>query len=216
MAQKPCLGYWEIRGLAAPLRYILAYAGEDYDDVRYKVGDGPTYDRSHWFDVKFTLGLAFPNLPYYMDDKVKLTETNAIFRHLGRKYNLYGDDEVTKANVDQILESTMDLRNGFVRQCYGPNFDTNKPAYLEASKKKFEQFEAFLGDKLYFAGNKVTVCDFHIFEMIDQHKMFDESVLKECPKLLAFWQRFSELPAIKAYMAKAAGLPVNNKMAGWK
>ena len=33
-----------------------------------------------------------------------------------------GDDEVTQANVDLVLETTMDLRNGFVRLCYGSNF----------------------------------------------------------------------------------------------
>jgi len=209
----PQLGYWDIRGLAAPIRYILAYVGEQYEDKRYKVGDAPKYDRSHWFDVKFTLGLAFPNLPYYIDDKVKLTETNAIFRYLGRKYDLYSSDLAVQ---DQVLESTMDLRNGFVRLCYGPGFDNNKPAYLENTPKKFALFEAYLGDKDFFAGSKVTVCDFHIFEMIDQHLMMDAAMLKDCPKLKAFHKRFSELPAIKAYMATQAGLPVNNKMAGWK
>ena len=33
-------------------------------------GPGPTYDRSAWMDVKFTLGLDFPNLPYYMEKNV--------------------------------------------------------------------------------------------------------------------------------------------------
>ena len=33
---KPVLGYWKIRGLAANLRYQLAYQGIDYDMVEYE------------------------------------------------------------------------------------------------------------------------------------------------------------------------------------
>jgi len=215
---KPRLGYWDIRGLAAPLRYLLAYAGEDYEDERYAVGPPPEYSRDKWFSVKFTLGLDFPNLPYYMDGKVKLTETNAIFRYLARKYDLYGDDDVTRAHVDLVLETTMDLRNGFVRLCYGPGFEDNKPGYLETAKKKLETFEKFLGDKKFFAGEKLTVCDFHIYEMLDQHQVFSASLLDGCPKLQQFCQRFREIPAIKAYLAsdKFTVHPINNTMANFK
>ena len=40
-------------------------------------GPGPTYDRSAWMDVKFTLGLDFPNLPYYMEKNVISFLSNA-------------------------------------------------------------------------------------------------------------------------------------------
>jgi len=214
---KPRLGYWDIRGLAAPLRYLLAYAGEDFEDERYAVGPPPEYSRDKWFSVKFTLGLAFPNLPYYMDDKVKLTETNAIFRYLARKYNLYGDDDIAKANCDQILEITMDFRNGFVRLCYGSGFEENKAGYIEGAKKKLETFEAFLGDKPFFAGDKVTACDFHMYEMLDAHQTFSSSILDGCPKLQQFCQRIRDLPAIKAYLAsdKFSARPINGPMANW-
>ncbi|XP_012944248.1 glutathione S-transferase Mu 3 [Aplysia californica] len=218
MAEKPRIGYWDIRGLAAPLRLIMAYSGVDFSDDRYAVGPPPEYNRDVWFSVKFTLGLDFPNLPYYIDDKVKLTETNAIFRYLGRKYNLYGDDDVAKANCDLILEMAMGLRNGFVGLCYGKNFDENKPAYLEKAKKQLDAFEAYLGDKKFFAGDKVTVADFHMFEMLDQHNTFEPSLLDNSPKLKQFWQRFRDLPAIKAYLSsdKYKERPINNPSANWK
>jgi len=42
------------------------------------------------FDIKHSLGLDFPNLPYYIDGEVKLTQTNAILRHISRKHGLDG------------------------------------------------------------------------------------------------------------------------------
>ncbi len=46
---------------------LLEYVGIEYENVMYKTGPAPDYDRSEWTKVKFTLGLDFPNLPYYID-----------------------------------------------------------------------------------------------------------------------------------------------------
>merc|ERR1712110_56807 len=142
-------------------------------------------------------------------------ETNAIFRYLARKYNLYRDDDIAKANCDQILEITMDFRNGFVRLCYGSGFEENKAGYIEGAKNKLETFEAFLGDKPFFAGDKLTVCDFHMYEMLDCHQILAPSILDACPKLQQFCQRFRDVPAIKAYLTsdKFTKHPINNLMA---
>ena len=65
---------------------------------------------------------------------------------------------------------------------------------------------------------QITVCDFHIYEMLDQHILMQEDSLKDFPKLLAFLKRFEELPNIKKYMEsdKFIRRPVNNKIAGFK
>ena len=72
------IGYWNIRGLAAGMRYMMKYMGQEYEMVGYQQGEAPDYDSSCWKDVKFTLGLEFPNLPYLIDGDFKLTETVAI------------------------------------------------------------------------------------------------------------------------------------------
>ena len=43
-------------------------------------GEGPEFDKTSWFDGKFSHGLDFPNLPYLMDGEVKLTQTFCIMR----------------------------------------------------------------------------------------------------------------------------------------
>ena len=79
LTTKPVLGYWKIRGLAAQIRYMFYYLGVDFEDKLYEIqGAAPEWDMSEWIDVKQTLGLEYPNLPYLFDGEVKLTETIAI------------------------------------------------------------------------------------------------------------------------------------------
>ncbi|ETO12784.1 glutathione S-transferase Mu 2 isoform 1 [Reticulomyxa filosa] len=84
-APKPrfTLAYWKIRGLAQPARLILAYGGHsNFEDVAYTIGPAPEYSRSEWLDVKFSLDLDFPNLPYLIDHyhNLRITESHAIYR----------------------------------------------------------------------------------------------------------------------------------------
>lgn len=76
------IGYWKIRGLIAPVRYLLEYLGVEYDEDHYETGDGPDFARDHWLSVKPTLGLDFPNLPYLFDGDVKISESSAMFRYI--------------------------------------------------------------------------------------------------------------------------------------
>ncbi len=51
------LGYWNIRGLAAPARYLLELIGATYTEKRYVTGDAASgYDRSGWLSEKGELG----------------------------------------------------------------------------------------------------------------------------------------------------------------
>ncbi|KAH9376989.1 hypothetical protein HPB48_018758 [Haemaphysalis longicornis] len=84
----PVLGYWDVRALAQFIRNLLVYKGVKFEDKLYKFGPAPDFDRSDWLKEKFTLGLKFPNLPYYIDGDVKITQSLAILRYLGRKHDL--------------------------------------------------------------------------------------------------------------------------------
>ena len=94
----------------------LAYAGEDYEDTAYKF-EGTTTEGSpdHWKSNKFTLGLPFPNLPYYIDGDVKLSQSNAILRHVGRKHNLYGKDANEASEIDMLIDTAWDVCNALIK-----------------------------------------------------------------------------------------------------
>jgi len=217
--QKIQLGYWKIRGLAQPARLLMAYAKADFDDIHYEQGDGPEFSKEAWMSVKYTMGFGFPNLPYLIDGDIKITQSNAILRYLGSKFNLLGEDVKVRANSEMVLEEAMDLRNGLVRVIYNKDYASIVGDYFTQVDSKLEQFNTFLESKDWFAGGKnPTICDFHMYELLDQHRLMRPESVEKYPKLVAFLNRFEALPAIKAYMASDKFLkrPCNNKSGGWK
>lgn len=143
------LGYWKIRGLAQPIRLLLAYTETEYEDVKYEAGGPPDYDRSAWYSVKETLGLAFPNLPYYIDGDIKITQSNAILRYIGEKNKLAGSTEKDKVTVMILENELMDFRNGFVRLCYNSDFNQQmRDNYIKDVKGgRLKRLSAFLADR---------------------------------------------------------------------
>jgi len=212
---KPELGYWDIRGLAQPIRFLLEYVGTDFTDTQFSLkGEKPNFVRSEWLDVKFTKGLDFPNLPYYIEGSVKLTQTHAIMRYIARKHDLLGKTEEEQYRVDLVTEQCMDFRNAWVTLCYR-TFDQGKDEYLASLPAKLKAFEEFLGNHPFFAGANITFVDFHMYELLIQHNKFAPEVIQKYPKLIAFTKRFEELPKIKDYMEspRFTNLPFNNKSA---
>uniref|UniRef100_G1TV91 Glutathione S-transferase n=1 Tax=Oryctolagus cuniculus TaxID=9986 RepID=G1TV91_RABIT len=148
------LGYWDLRGLALPIRMLLEYTDTSYEEKKYTMGDAPNYDQSKWLSEKFTLGLDFPNLPYLIDGTHKLTQSNAILRYLARKHGLCGETEEERIRVDILENQLMDNRFQLVNVCYSPDFEKLKPEYLKGLPEKLQLYSQFLGKRPWFAGDK--------------------------------------------------------------
>ncbi|KAL4226002.1 Glutathione S-transferase Mu 3 [Mactra antiquata] len=216
----PELGYWNTRGRAAAIRLLLTYLGEKFKDTQYELGDAPDYSREEWSSVKpkFAEFLDFPNLPYYLDGDIKITQSNAILKHIARKYQLDGETEKEMAIVDMLLNQAMDLRNGIVRLCYDPDYENLKVAYFESLTPTLALCEKRLTSNTWFGGEKVTVADFPFYELLDQLTRMKPDVLSVYPKTTEFLGRFRELKNVKEYLARdeVKNMPINNKMAIFK
>ncbi|CAG0886732.1 unnamed protein product [Cyprideis torosa] len=156
----PILAYWDIRGLAQPIRLLLHYTETEFEDKYYVCGPAPTYDKSCWFSVKDSLGLDFPNLPYYIEGDIKITQSNAIMRFVARKgENLEGKTPKEKVRVDMLENESMDFRNGFVRLCYMSK-DYHRVFHSECLnnfknlKDLLDRFEAIPQIKKYMESDK--------------------------------------------------------------
>ncbi|XP_028735246.1 glutathione S-transferase Mu 3 [Peromyscus leucopus] len=211
------LGYWNVRGLTHPIRLLLEYTDSSYEEKRYTMGDAPNFDRSQWLSEKFNLGLDIPNLPYLIDGSHKITQSNAILRYLGRKYNLCGETEEERIRVDTLENQVMDTRIQLMIVCCSPDFEKQKPEFLKAIPDKMKIYSEFLGKRPWFAGDKVTYVDFLAYDILDQYRMFEPKCLDAFPNLKDFLAHFEGLKKISAYMKTSRFLPrpVFTKIAQW-
>ena len=207
MSTVPTLGYWDIRGLAEPIRYLLKYAGIQFNDKRYEFGEGTTLQeresiQKNWTPEKFTLGLDFPNLPYYIEGDVKITQSLAILRYLGRKYGLVATEEKSLARQDLAEQQIQDIKTHFI---WGfllnkTDYEKNKEIFLrETLPLQMELLSKFLGDNEWLVQN-LTYVDFLAYETLDWLRQYSPENVLKFDNLAQYLKRFESLPAINAYI----------------
>ncbi|KAL5969767.1 Glutathione S-transferase Mu 2 [Taenia solium] len=226
----PTLGYWDIKGLGEQIRILLKYLGVEFIDKRYNFGPAPAYDRSAWLSEKFLLDLDFPNLPYYIDGDFKLTQSGAIMRYIADIHGMIPDCKEQRALLHMLQDEVDDLRTSFMDIYYRPDCVSRysmdplirissvdlllnpdyfclpqeelKPGFLETLAQRLPRFEAFMGEKQWFSGEKASINypDFALCDLLMQMTKLEPTYLKEYPKLQAYLSRFQNLPEMRDYM----------------
>lgn len=210
------LGYWGIRGLAQPIRLLLTCAEVPFSELRLGVfQDGTLMNKEEeekdWEKVRSTLNMPFPNLPYLIDNStatpVQLTQSNAILRYLARCFDFYGDSELERSEIDVLQDEAYDFRNEIVKTAYtlGEEYkgvydrfvNDTLPEYLGS----FEQYLANRKHQTVFVGNRLSLVDFVIYELLWQMKLMvpGSIIVSDQPKLFAFITHFEALPQVAAY-----------------
>lgn len=210
---KPILGYWDIRGLAEPSRLMLEFSGVDYEDKRYQLTD-----KDKWFQEKLTLGLDFPNLPYYFDGEVKVTESFAIMKYIGKQCNLLPNNDAEKVKCDVAEGVVTDVRGSFVMMCYQPNFEANKKNFFEVTfPTKMATLEKYLGGNKWLAGGSLTYIDFAFCEFLDHVRTMESTAFDKYPNVNEYLERFFKNEKIAAYRqsSRFQKLPINGNIANW-
>jgi glutathione S-transferase len=173
------LGYWVIRGLAAPIRYLLAYCNVDFNVESYRAGPAPDFSKASWLEKKFTLGLDFPNLPYFFDGSTKLTETDTIMRYIATKWKpeLLGLNLVEQTNLSMMTGVIRDINKILYGSCYD---GTPREITKKMSKKKVQYISTWLSKNKYAGGANLSYIDFVLYECIElldlvyQKKLYEE------------------------------------------
>uniref|UniRef100_A0A8C6QZJ3 Glutathione S-transferase, mu 6 n=1 Tax=Nannospalax galili TaxID=1026970 RepID=A0A8C6QZJ3_NANGA len=88
-----------------------------------------------------------------------------------------------------------------------PN-EKQKPEFLQGLPEKLKLFSEFLGKRPWFAGNKITYADFLVYDVLDQHRVFESKCLDAFPNLKDFMARFEGLKKISTYMKTNCFLPL--------
>lgn len=202
--------YWDIRGYAEPARMMLEYGGVEYENKLVK-------DAEKWFGEKFSLGMDFPNLPYIVDKDIMLTESWAIYRHLGRKLNLFPTSVQDERQADMLQGVINDIRTGFTRYMYSGDAYSKIDELRKNQDTKVNMMEKYLKGKKFLLGENLSFLDFALFETFDHHRLFFSDIFEKYPNVQKYMETFQSLKPISDYLCskRYKQFPINGGMAVW-
>mmetsp|Transcript_37869 Transcript_37869/g.86312 ORF Transcript_37869/g.86312 Transcript_37869/m.86312 type:complete len:240 (-) Transcript_37869:51-770(-) len=220
-AKKLTMGYWAIRGLAAPMRMMAAYSGTEIEEMRYaatKKADDSGWETPAWFgEDKPVLAEknAMINLPYMIDGDKVVTQSNSCFFFMQKKCGLEPKDDAAVCDNQQVMMQVFDLRNDAMKVVYGgtdkEGFKKGAPEYFKGVSGHYAKLNGFLRQKgtPFFGGAEPLSGDFFAFEMIDMHSAIAKKIgvadpLDSCAELKAFFAAFKALPKMQGYFESEA------------
>ncbi|GAU99326.1 hypothetical protein RvY_10348-2 [Ramazzottius varieornatus] len=209
MAPKVTLHYFNLRGRGEPIRLLLSYTGQEWDDHRIEF--------SEWPAIKSTT--PFGQLPYVdVEGRGQLAQTNSICRYLAKQHGLHGSNALEEAQIDALADNVADAGMG-----YGPYV---RALLAKDEKKAKEAGDHFAGTLLkpfmdrwekillnntsgqdYLVGGKPTWADFVLVQLLDETIRLKSDVLEPYPLLKALHGRVLNLKGVKDYLAQRQETP---------
>jgi len=198
--------YFNACGRGEIIRWLFELAGQKYEDVRLT--------EEEWQKLKPSA--PFRQIPMFEAEGKTLCQTNAIAKYVALKFGLAGKTDIEKAEVDEVIECTMEIIN--------PLYYIEDQVAKEKRNDLMDEFRAgnlrkyltYLQEMLvknnngegFFVGNSPTLADImicHVFFWLGYCKIIE--VTEEYPKLKAFNQRFESLPAIADWIKRRPVTP---------
>ncbi|NXL62644.1 GSTA3 transferase, partial [Chordeiles acutipennis] len=198
MSGKPRLTYFNGRGRMEPVRWLLAAAGVEFEEIFLETRE--QYEKLIKDGV-----LMFQQVPLVEIDGMKMVQTRAILSYIAGKYNLYGKDLKERALIDMYVEGIADLMQMILVFPFSPpeakekNLDSIKE---RATNRYFPVFEKVLKQhgQDFLVGNKFSWADVQLTEAILAVEEKIPAVLSGFPQLQAFKVRMSNMPTIKKFL----------------
>ena len=249
------VGYWSTKGLGSVCRMVVLYSGYSLKAKNYRLlpimkDDSFTYDGSEWHEedkINLKKRNSLINLPYIEltnsdGTELLISQSNACLSFLGRKFNMYGKNEVDVSQCEQLLLETNDLRNVITSFAY--THFKNKDLENEAAKDvftrafqnnnvgKIQKFENWMkesqnNENYFLINNEITIPDFNLFDILDFYVEFlkyynfvNDKNIKNIfnkigyPNISKFYNNFIQLPKMQKYLNSIFyKLPYTNKSA---
>jgi len=197
MAPQYKLSYFDVRGLAEPIRLIFAVKGIEYEDNRI--------EREAWPEQKSNT--PWGSLPVLHEGDKVLAQSQSIQRYLGKKYNLAGDSDFEAAKCDEMVEAMTDVRTAYFKAF----METDEAKKAEGLKiHKTETFPKYLqkcNDILqkngtYFVGKRLSYADLNIASYLQIFSESLEGLLTAFPLVKAHQDTVFNTAGIKEWIAK--------------
>ncbi|KPI99790.1 Glutathione S-transferase 2 [Papilio xuthus] len=197
---KVTVTYFNVKGLGEGIRMLLAYGGQEFEDVRV--------EKEHWPELKPKT--PFGQLPIVEIDGKQYAQCVAICRYLGRKSGLAGADIEEDLIIDQNMDFFNDVRLKAASAHYEPD-EKLKATKLEDLKKNQLPFlfgkldEMIQQNNGYLAAGKLTWVDFIFAGMYDALKMLTQmpDLDEKYPSFKKLRDTVCALPKVKAFIDAA-------------
>uniref|UniRef100_A0A2A4IW80 glutathione transferase n=1 Tax=Heliothis virescens TaxID=7102 RepID=A0A2A4IW80_HELVI len=191
------LTYFNINGLAEPIRYILHYTKQDFEDVRLEFGN--------WPDLKLKESLPFGQLPLYEEDGRVLCQSLAIAKYVARGTDLIPSDPWKQAQVESAVYSVLDYWKNVT-----PVIQEKDPAkqkeliekiYSETIPYYFSRFSKLLKENGGYFSGKLSWGEFILLGIVEAGNLFFGTDLeKKYPAVEAIVEEIRNLPGVKDYI----------------
>jgi len=195
------LTYFPVRGLAEPIRLLLADQGIAFDDVHV------THEEWPKMKSKFQFG----QIPCLTDGDMQIVQSGAMIRHLARKHNLYGSTECEHTHADMVYDGIRDLRSKYATMIYR-EYEKRDEFVKDVAPVELAKFESLLKSKhngdAFVLGEKLSFVDYALFEELDVMNILDAHLLDAHPTLKAYHKRMHDRKGMQEYLHKRK-LPVN-------
>jgi len=164
----------------------------------------------------------FMNLPYLKCNYGTLTQSTAILNFLGDLFGIQGSNAWERALCQNVMLQAIDVRAAIIRVWYQPAQDRYEKAREQFVKtgaaEQLSKVETWLQQRgtTFMVANTPLVCDFLMWEVLDQHVTFYPECFKDFPLLAAYHKRFRSLPQLQPYFqSNMSRWPINNLDAMW-
>ena len=201
------LGYWDIKGQAQPIRWLIKYIGLNIKEYNPK-------NREEWNKKKeeIRLEFPFPKLPYFYDSikKEYVTEAKAVFAkiaYLANKPEMTGKCERDKIQVEMVYGIISEVKAFYLEKFNQTSiqvsdmFEDDCNAFLMA---KLHGLSRYLGDKDYFMVY-LTILDFEAAYLYDLFEILCEKCelnhpWSAFPNLMDHKDRVKNLVGVKQFI----------------
>jgi len=192
------LYYFNIRALAEPIRYLFAYGGVAYEDVRVEKADWPT--------LKSTMPMG--QMPVLEVDGQRVHQSIAIERYLAKRVGLAGANDWENLQIDSAVDTVNDLR----QKIAAVHFEADEAIKLKKKETLITETVPFYLSKLeelavknngHLAVSKLTWADLFFASMLELFKIWTGAeVLSKYPNLSKVADNVYNLSAIKEWLKK--------------
>ncbi|TKS85478.1 Glutathione S-transferase [Collichthys lucidus] len=194
MAEKVVLHYLNGRGRMESIRWLLAVAEVEFDEVFLET-------REQYEKLLSDGALMFQQVPMVEIDGMKLIQTKAILNYIAEKYNLDGKDIKDRAMVNMYSEGVMDLMEMIMLLIISPDPKPKLDNIESKAKKRYlPVFEKALSGPIYLVGGKLSRADVQLLECTLMLEEKFPGILADFPNVKSFQGRMTRIPAISEFL----------------